>query len=113
MLELKKYKQQLEDLKLEFSQRTEALSNDISHKEHAVEKDFSEQATQSENDDVLNALNNEAKEVLIQIDKAFLRIKESRYGLCVTCGELINEDRLQAVPYADLCIKCAEKEQNS
>jgi len=104
------YKSLLTDLRNDYSQRIAALSNDIQHKDEAVEKDFAEQATQSENDDVLNALDDEAKVMLIQIDNALRRIQEGQFGLCTGCGKAINEQRLQAVPYAALCIECAEKE---
>jgi RNA polymerase-binding transcription factor len=112
MLDLQVYKKQLENLRNEFTQRIDALSSDIHHKEEAVEKDFAEQATQSENDEVLNALDNEARTMVIQINKALLRIKNERYGVCTSCGSNINEQRLQTIPYAALCIECAEKEQS-
>ena len=110
MRDMRSYKLKLEDLHDEFSDRITALSKDINHKEQAVEKDFAEQATQAENDDVLNALNAEAKSMLIQIDKALIRIEEDNYGLCEACGKQINEARLQALPHVGLCIECAEKE---
>lgn len=110
MLDTQSYKSLLINLRNDYTQRKEALSSDIHHKEEAVEKDFAEQATQSENDDVLNALDDETRMMLIQIDNALLRIQDDRYGLCTGCGKKINEQRLQAVPYAALCIECAEKE---
>jgi DnaK suppressor protein len=32
-----------------------------------------------------------------------------QYGECVRCGEDINEKRLQAVPWATMCIRCQEE----
>ena len=113
MIDLQAYKSNLEVLRDEFIHRIDALSNDIKHKEDPVEKDFAEQATQAENDDVLNALDDEARMMVIQIDNALLRIKNENFGICTSCGTKINEKRLQTVPYAALCIECAEKEQNS
>lgn len=110
MLDLKKFQTQLEEMQAQFRERIEALDSDIKHKKEPVEKDFAEQATQSENDDVLNALDAESKMVLIEIDQALFRIKESHFGLCVSCGKSINEKRLETIPYAALCIECAEKE---
>lgn len=107
------YKNQLLTLRDEFSSRLDALNITLTHKDEAVEKDFAEQATQAENDDVLNALDNETKNMLIQIDNALLRIKDESYGKCVSCGKGINEQRLKVVPYAALCIACAEKEKNA
>ena len=79
------------------------------HKNEPVEKDFAEQATQRENDDVLMALNKDAKQVVSQINSALHRIETGDYGFCTRCGAEISEGRLDIVPYAALCIKCAEK----
>lgn len=110
MHDLQAYKAQLKELRGEFTHRIEALDKDIHHTEEPVEKDFAEQATQSENDDVLNALDDEAKVAVIQIDNALLRIQNESFGICESCGAEINEKRLQAIPFASLCITCAEKE---
>ena len=111
-MDINSFKSQLLTLKEELSQRVDALESDIHHKDEAVEKDFAEQATQAENDDVLNALDDEAKTIIIQIDNALLRIENKTFGICVDCGAAINEERLKVVPYAALCISCAEKANN-
>jgi DnaK suppressor protein len=33
-------------------------------------------------------------------------LEEGRFGLCVSCGEPIGDDRLQAVPWAAQCMRC-------
>jgi RNA polymerase-binding transcription factor len=37
---------------------------------------------------------------------ALILIDEGRFGRCQSCGAPIGEDRLQAVPWALLCIRC-------
>jgi DnaK suppressor protein len=37
---------------------------------------------------------------------ALTLIDEGRFGRCQSCGEPIGEDRLQAVPWALLCMRC-------
>lgn len=108
-MNLEQYKLQLQALRREFTERIHALDKDLHHTEEPVEKDFSEQATQLENSDVLTALDDEARSAVIQIDNALFRISNDTFGICEVCGEHINEDRLQALPFASLCIKCAEK----
>lgn len=108
MLDLEAYKSQLQNMRSEFTHRVEALEKDIHHTEEPVEKDFAEQATQSENDEVMNALDDEAKTAIIQIDNALLRVQNGTFGVCETCGNQINENRLQVIPFANLCITCAE-----
>jgi DnaK suppressor protein len=44
---------------------------------------------------------------LARIDVALDRIRSGRYGRCETCGQPIKMVRLQAVPYATECVRCA------
>ncbi len=108
MPDLNRYKLILLEMRQTFSARHAALDRDLHHVEQSVEKDFAEQATQRENDDVLNSLDSEARDKIMLIDKALLRIKNGEYGLCEVCGEAIDEQRLNAIPYASRCIDCAE-----
>jgi DnaK suppressor protein len=45
---------------------------------------------------------------LRNVDAALERIAEGSYGICLECGEEISHKRLQAVPWATLCIACQE-----
>jgi len=113
MIDSAKYKHQLIDLRKDLTHRVNTISKDLHHVEEEIEKDFAEQATQLENDEVLNSLNDEAKATVMQIDKALLRINSGHFGVCSECGAKINEQRLAVVPYADLCIHCAENQATS
>jgi DnaK suppressor protein len=46
---------------------------------------------------------------LKSIQKAVKAIDSGRYGECVRCGNDINEKRLNAIPWATLCIRCQEE----
>ena len=102
------YKQQLVELRHDYTKRRDAIHVETWHEEQPVEKDFAEQVAQSENDDVLHALYDDAKQIVMQIDNALLRIKTDTFGQCLKCGETIPDQRLQLVPYAEYCIECAE-----
>ena len=102
-------KQQLIDLRADYTRRINAIDDDVHHKSEPVEKDFAEQATQRENDDVLNALESDAKQTVILIDRALLKIENGSYGSCAECGDDISAARLKTIPFATLCIKCADK----
>ncbi len=52
----------------------------------------------------------EAKEIE-QIDNALEKLKSGKYGICEICGKKINKQRLMAIPFVDLCIKCKEAEE--
>lgn len=48
-------------------------------------------------------------ETLRDVDAAFGRIEEGRYGLCESCGEEIPLERLEARPQAGLCFRCKQR----
>ncbi len=52
-------------------------------------------------------------DTLVSIEAALERVEEGTYGYCDECGNPIAKTRLQAIPYASFCIKCAQKRENS
>jgi DnaK suppressor protein len=46
---------------------------------------------------------------LAEIEFALQRIKASEYGICESCRNPIREARLEALPWARLCIRCAAR----
>ncbi len=42
--------------------------------------------------------------MLVEVDAALARLEAGTYGLCRACGREIGTERLEAVPYATLCI---------
>lgn len=49
--------------------------------------------------------------LLMEIDEALRRVYRSEYGGCETCEKPISRARLEAMPYARLCLACKEKEE--
>jgi DnaK suppressor protein len=43
---------------------------------------------------------------LEDIDEALRKIDHQAFGLCERCGKEISSERLEAVPYARLCVEC-------
>jgi RNA polymerase-binding protein DksA len=43
------------------------------------------------------------------LDDALKRIEKGTYGFCTECGNLIDKERLEAVPHAHQCIECKTK----
>jgi len=41
-----------------------------------------------------------------QIEEALVSLEEGTYGMCAECGEEVSEKRLQALPFARLCVAC-------
>ncbi len=87
--------------------RVRRLDKDVHHREEPLPADFAEQAVELENQEVLEALDEDARQELRQIDRALRRMDEGSYGECATCGAAIAPQRLQALPWATLCIDCA------
>jgi DnaK suppressor protein len=48
---------------------------------------------------------------LEQVEHALERIRSRTYGTCEDCGGVIAKKRLEAIPFAALCIRCAEKQE--
>lgn len=45
------------------------------------------------------------------IDSALSRIENERYGLCMRCNKKIPKERLEAIPYALMCIECKSTDE--
>jgi RNA polymerase-binding protein DksA len=54
-------------------------------------------------------LEDNSEAVLAAIEKALSKIEGGTYGICERCGTQISEERLEALPYAELCIDCKRK----
>lgn len=96
--------EKLKQLELEYRNRIEAISRDLAG---AVEQDFAEQATQRENEDVLRSLKLEAEIEHRRVQAALTRAAQGTYGECARCGEAVETARLEAIPQAENCVKCA------
>ncbi|MGI6711600.1 MAG: TraR/DksA C4-type zinc finger protein [Bacillota bacterium] len=46
-----------------------------------------------------------------QVENALKKINEHSYGFCDRCGQVISEERLKAMPSANLCVKCKREEE--
>lgn len=88
----------------EYRARAQAIRRDLG-RSHAA--DFAEQAQQRQNDEVLEALLAEAELGLDLVERALQRLADGRYGLCLKCAEPIGEARLNAMPAAEFCLRCA------
>jgi DnaK suppressor protein len=52
-----------------------------------------------------------ARDMLMQTEKALGRIEDGTYGVCEQCGEPIGKMRLMAFPRATLCLSCKQREE--
>ena len=54
-------------------------------------------------------LGDNAEQVISEIDAALKRIEDGSYGTCGSCGREIPVGRLEANPWASLCIDCKRR----
>lgn len=91
----------------ELVERRERIARHTRHRDEPLPPDFAEQAVELENGETLVALDREVNSEIRQIEQALQRIENGSYGDCTGCGEPISVPRLQALPFAGLCIDCA------
>jgi RNA polymerase-binding protein DksA len=65
-----------------------------------------ETATATLNREIDYTLEENSGLVLTEIDAALKRIENGTYGTCSNCGREISTERLEAYPWAWLCIDC-------
>ena len=62
-------------------------------------------ATATFDREMASTLEENSTNVLADIDAALARIENGTYGVCERCGKAIGEERLEALPWATLCIE--------
>ena len=48
---------------------------------------------------------------IVQIRKALTRMKLGKYGICESCGKMIDTERLAINPEATTCVKCQKEKE--
>ena len=73
------------------------------------ERGFADSAqTTAERDRLMSVIEN-LRQTLVDVDHALEKIeKGSGYGVCERCGNEIGTERLEALPWARLCISCKQ-----
>jgi RNA polymerase-binding protein DksA len=74
-------------------------------------KDLADIASDDIDRQMIEAIGAQDLKRLKLIDSALTRIQQGKYGLCMKCGKRIPKDRLEAIPYALMCIECKTAEE--
>jgi RNA polymerase-binding transcription factor DksA len=74
-------------------------------------KDAADSAADAIDQKNLAALSAQELSRLKLINAALARVAENRYGICVKCGREIPQARLEAIPYATMCVECKSREE--
>jgi RNA polymerase-binding transcription factor len=86
-----------------------SLDDEVDEVAATSDNHLAETATATLGREIDYTLGDNAEQVLTEIDAALKRIEEGTYGICVNCGREIPEARLEANPWASLCIDCKRK----
>jgi len=85
------------------------ISTDITSTHDSGDHTTIDVAATLEESSTISASVIEAEEkILYSIEEALIKIDKGTYGKCTSCGSLISEGRLQAMPYAKKCMKCVK-----
>ena len=74
-------------------------------------QDLADKAASAYSKELNFSLSDGERNLLMLIEEAFNRIRESTYGTCTNCGNQIGEKRLGAVPWTPYCIDCQELQE--
>ncbi|MDP1578101.1 MAG: TraR/DksA C4-type zinc finger protein, partial [Cypionkella sp.] len=69
--------------------------------------DWEDLATERESDEVLEGMGNAGLLEIRRIEAALARIEAGDYGICATCGQDIEPERLDVLPDTPFCRSCA------
>ncbi|MFH1777418.1 MAG: TraR/DksA C4-type zinc finger protein [Candidatus Omnitrophota bacterium] len=118
--ELAKYKEKLIKLREGVSQELQSLGKDsigLSQRDAAGDLSgytyhMADVATDNYERDLSGNLATTGQKALYDIDAAIEKINNNTYGKCEVCNVDISKQRLNALPYAKLCKKCQQQQEN-
>jgi RNA polymerase-binding transcription factor DksA len=88
---------------------------DDSLKDHAktisIPTDKEELGSDNADQELTLTLLESDEDILGQVEAAIQRIEDGDYGRCAKCGEAIPKNRLDAIPYAEDCARCALQQE--
>lgn len=58
---------------------------------------------------VQTAAHEQLQAVLADVERAQAKVAENSYGTCDRCGTSISSERLEVLPWAVLCVRCAAR----
>jgi len=102
-----------EKIREKLLERQVELTRDIEHLSH---EEVSDRQVMDSGDEALtlsleklqSSLEKTEINELHLIDQALERLQTGEYGICIDCGNLISQHRLEYYPYAARCIVCQE-----
>lgn len=111
---LKKLREQMEEERAELIVQVEELeaSADVAQwRDAGFDDDAADSGSAAFERERAQSLAAHARRIIVQIDDAFARMEAGTYGTCERCGEPIEPDRLEAIPYSTLCLEDKRRDE--
>ncbi|MDR3170588.1 MAG: TraR/DksA family transcriptional regulator [Treponema sp.] len=100
------------DLKMEIISKLIVSNEDFKKIVEGMDpKDLVDTAADDIDRKMIEAIGSQELKRLKLIESALTRIQQGKYGLCMKCGKRIPQARLEAIPYALMCINCKTAEE--
>jgi DnaK suppressor protein len=109
---LEKCKRQLIETKTEILNRVRDVRKDLGSSEDGKSGDEGDQTTKALAESEVLTLNERLRSQLVEIEMALVRIEQGTYGVCEETEEMIEADRLLAIPWTRLSIEGAEMRES-
>jgi DnaK suppressor protein len=98
---------------IELVNHTESQSDETGDLSIGKDDHIADSASETFMRELDEGLEENAERLLGEIEAALRRLEEGTYGTCAVCGRPIDAERLQAVPYATLCIDDKRAEEHT
>lgn len=86
---------------------SQSMKSESDHLKHDI-GDFYDHASSDRDRELALMLADREREKLTYVDDALKRIEQGTYGICGSCDEVIDKERLIAMPFTKLCLSCQE-----
>jgi DnaK suppressor protein len=110
-IDLAVMRKRLEEKQAELQQHIATLTGSPVQPEDSIQAsdgvvELEEEAVDLEETDIEQAILDNENALLVEVQQALARIDNGTYGICSNCGQPIPEKRLEAIPWATLCVNC-------
>ena len=104
---VKKMEKSLVELKREIVKNLVTSNEDFKEIVEGMDpKDLADIASDDIDRKMIEAIGSQELKRLRMIDSALTKIQQGKYGLCIKCSKKIPHPRLEAIPYALMCVEC-------
>lgn len=105
-LDVERLREKLEFQRQETRQFLRRLDLEVESLDAESTKDNADQCVISLSKESLFERSSQRRTVLRLIEAALKRIADGSFGMCVGCGDEIQDQRLQALPWTQFCLRC-------